>query len=309
MQYDSLPTIEVTLNSTVTPKVVFQDLRDQSVRYRNIIANRDYDTVTFEEFEKGWNALGENLAVDVTDYTQIPYAALVVPSTENGISSCGVRIPACLSESDVLVRSQGRSSKLDLCSTVMPAGTILDCHLNGVGTGKVLVVLFGTNIVFTWPPTPENLKRMERRHGISGPIMLHFLMDELSDMSVTILNKNKGIQLDCGTIYAVMSPNNSAVATWEYVKASWLDSDNVQNGLIWEAELINGRRNNPVAVFESQNEMEGSFASELALWDQLAEKLKSSGEEDLAEKVLQMVGTLQGLEFEQASQRGQRCIP
>jgi hypothetical protein len=282
-----LPVIDISFQETVTVETIFLGGQTGGV-YRNVVANMVDGRVTFGEFMAGWNALEANLGVDVTEYSQIPYAAVGVVATAAGLGSYGVQIPECLTELDVLVRGYDDGG-FQMLTNVTPAGTIIDGHFDGVATGSVLVVLFGTNVVFTWPPTPANLKRMESRHGVHGPITLPFLMDDMSDMSVTILNKNQGIQLDCGTIYAILSPNNSAMARWEFVKSAWMDSETVKNVLFWEANLIVQRRKTPLAVF-SQDEGEATLERDLSMWEALAEKLRINGADTgVYQRILQMI--------------------
>jgi hypothetical protein len=240
----------------------------------------------------GWNALEENLGTDVTEYTRIPYAAIDVPATENGGISLGIQVPTCLTERDVYVCSD-ETGRFEMSTTLAPAGTILDGHLN-IGTGSVLTTLFGTNVVFSWHRTAENLNWMESRYGVNRPIMLPFLMEDLVDVSVTILNKNQAVQLDSGVIYAVMSPNNSAFSRWEFVKASWCNSSDVHDCLLWSADLLNKRRTTPLAVLAPLGDLQNGLERELDMWERVAEKLRFNGEVE-TQRFLDMVNSVRNV--------------
>lgn len=264
----SLPTETVLFDSNLSPAHIFRDLHAQDKpRYRNQLLDSDDDDVTFLDFVAGWVALAHDHSVDVTEHFQNPYSASHIAATSNGLGSCGVQCPAYLLDDDV-VRPMDIGNRPKLTTTISPAGSITDPHIDGTGSGAFLFQLFGTKLLFTWPASSENLEWMNTQHGIKkGPLKLSQAIEEMSQMCVTGLTSHQGVILDPGMIHAVMSPNNSAIAGWDFVNATWMDSGDVERQMLWEAGLARKQKSGMLGdVYSLSRYLE----EDLVLWDLLA---------------------------------------
>ena len=281
LQFGSLPTRDLAFNSSLSPAHVIRDLYvQQNPRYRNQLLDVDDDKALFCDFVAGWVALAHDPVADVTDISQTPYAASDIPSSEQGLEACGIQHPEMFNDADICVRPvdiADEFSKPRLTSTLSPAGSITDPHIDGTGSGLLLVQLFGTKVLFTWPASPENLKWMNDRHGIKrGPLKLFQAIDEMSQMCVTVLTAHKSVELAPGMIHAVMSPNNSAIAGWDFVNARWLLSGDVQRQMLWEADLA---RKQQEGLLGERYNLRRYLNDDIKLWDLLGRRQGSHKEQ------------------------------
>ena len=232
----------------------------------------DIDGLPFYDFVSGWVALAQNPGASVTDPIQIPYSASDVLALPGGLASC-VTLPDDLCTSDVVVRPvdiHNPDSGPRLTTTVSPIGSISDPHIDGCGSGLFLVQLFGEKLLFTWPASELNLKWMEARHGIKrGPLKLLVALDELEGLSVILLQPNNTVALEPGMIHAVMSLSNSAIAGWDFVKASWLLDKDLERQMSWEAGMA--KRQNNGELMDRYN-IGRYLEDDLKLWQLLAER-------------------------------------
>lgn len=274
LRFDSLTTHDLAFNSRLSPAHVIRDLfAQQKPRYRNQLLDVDDDKALFCDFVAGWVALAHDPAAEVTDISQTPYSASDIPSSELGLEACGIQRPEIFKDADICVRpidfSDG-SSKPRLTITLSPVGSITDPHIDGTGSGLLLVQLFGTKVLFTWPASSENLKWMEDRHGIKrGPLKLFQAIGEMSQMCVTVLTANKSVELAPGMIHAVMSPNNSAIAGWDFVNARWLVSGDVQRQMLWEADLAKKQQE---GLLGERYNLRRYLSDDIELWDLLSRR-------------------------------------
>jgi len=81
-------------------------------------------------------------------------------------------------------------------------------------------------------------------------------------------------------IHAVLSPNNSAIACWEYVDAQWLENDDIEKGGLWELDLLAKRARAELRVDEKVEKMYQQLKYGISLWRCLEEQLIEEGGED-----------------------------
>ena len=274
LHFNSLPISNLTFSPSLSPAHVIRDLSEQhQPRYRNQLVDEDDDDATFCDFVAGWTALAHDSAADVTDLSQVPFAASDIPASQRGLHSCGIQRPKFFDDEDICVRPVNfgdLNSEPKLTTTISPAGSITDPHIDGTGSGLFLVQLFGTKLLFTWPASSENLQWMDDRHGIKkGPLKLLKAIDEMSGMHVTPLTAHQSVELAPGMIHAVMSPNNSAIAGWDFVNATWLESHNVQRQMLWEAGLAKRQKD---GLLSSRYNISRYLSDDLALWNSLRKR-------------------------------------
>lgn len=274
LQFSSLPKFEVSLNLKPSPAHIIYDLQAQEKpRYRNQLLDFDDDDTRFLDFITGWVALAHDPGVNVTDPVQIPYSVSDVLATERGLDNCGITLPDCLSDDDVAVRpiDFGNVSKPRLTTTLSPAGSITDPHIDGTGSGLLLFQVLGSKLLFTWPASSGNLKWMETRHGIKkGPLKLFHAIDEMSEMNVTFLTGHESVVLEPGMIHAVVSPENSAISGWDFVKAAWLSSNDVQRQMMWEASQAKKQKD---GLLGDLYDLGRYLEDDLQLWTMLGSRL------------------------------------
>ena len=278
LEFGELPTATVQLQREVSPAHIFHDLYHQTHRrYRNQFLDIDVDTLLFFDFVAGWVALAQDAGADVTDPAQIPYSASDIVALTAGLGRCGLEPPEPLRQSNVVVRpneSPNSNSGPRLTTTLSPIGSISDPHIDGCGTGLYLVQLFGEKILFTWPASASNLRWMEDRHGIKrGPLKLLEAMDELSGMSVNLLQKFESVELEPGMIHAVISLSHSAIAGWDFVNASWLENMNLQRQMLWEAGMAKKQK---LGQLSDRYSMVRYVREDIKLWE-LVETLSDPG--------------------------------
>jgi hypothetical protein len=237
------------------------------------LIDEDDDDSLFCDFVAGWTALAHDPAADVTDLSQVPYAASDIPASERGLGTCGIGPPKFFDDEDICVRPENvgdPKSEPRLTTTISPAGSITDPHIDGTGSGLFLVQLFGTKLLFTWPATSENLRWMDDRHGIKrGPLKLLNAIDEMSEMCVTPLTAHQTVELAPGMIHAVMSPNNSAIAGWDFVNARWLESHDVQRQMLWETHLAKKQHD---GLLGDRYSFRRYLNDDIALWNLLCKR-------------------------------------
>lgn len=289
--FDTLPKFDVSFKLNPSPAHIFRDLHQQATpRYRNQLLDFDDDNDRFLDLVTGWVAIAHDIGTDVTQKYQTLYSASDIPATQGGLGASKVQFPAFFNEADVMLRNDD-SGKPRLVTTLSPAGSITDPHIDGTGSGLCLFEVFGLKLLFTWPASAPNLKWMEDRHGIKrGPLKLSQAIDEMSGMSVTPLEGHKGVLLDPGMIHAVMSVENSAISGWDFVKSAWLRSDDVRRQMLWEGDLAK-KQENGLLDHDSYN-IRRYLEEDLKLWQSLGEKLD---DEKAAESVRTLISSVRAV--------------
>jgi hypothetical protein len=274
VHFDALPTSELSFSSKLSPAHVIRDLFAQPrPRYRNQVLDVDDDDALFCDFVAGWAALAHDTGADVTDISQTPFASSDIPATQQGLRSCGIQYPAIFNDPDVCVRPEdfaGDPRNYRLTTTISPDGSITDPHIDGTGSGLILLELFGTKILFTWPASAENLRWMNDQHGVKrGPLKLLRAIDELSAMRVNVLTEHKSVELTPGMIHAVMSASNSAIAGWDFINARWLSSDDVSRQMLWEVDLAERQS---AGLLGERYSFQRYLKEDLELWSHLSRR-------------------------------------
>jgi hypothetical protein len=276
LEFGALPQYEVVSVTNPTPAHIFRDLYAQTKpRYRNQLLDVDQDDAMLCDIVAGWVALAHDIRADVTEPAQIPFAASDILASERGLDTCGIKIPECLLTEDVAIRPvtfEDPGSNPRLTTTITPAGSITDPHVDGTGSGLFLFQLFGTKILFTWPASSHNLEWLEAIHGIKrGPLRLSNAVKEMTQMCITVLTRKQSVVLAPGMIHAVMSPNNSAISGWDFVKAEWLATGDVQRQMVWEAKMVN--KQEAGALGHVAYNIRRYITDDLKLWELLGTKL------------------------------------
>ena len=274
LRFGALSTCELSFNPSLSPAHVIRDLHAQPrPRYRNQILDVDDDVALFCDFVAGWVALANDPGVDVTDICHTPFASSDIPATQQGLLGCGIQYPKIFEDSDICIHpvdSAGDLRKYRLTTTISPAGSITDPHIDGTGSGLVLLELFGTKVLFTWPASNENLNWMNDQHGVKrGPLKLLQAIVEMSEMCVNVLTANMSVELTPGMIHAVISPNNSAIAGWDFINGRWLLSGDVQRQMLWEVALAKKQK---AGLLDERYDLEHYLNEDLELWSLLSRR-------------------------------------
>jgi len=69
-----------------------------------------------------------------------------------------------------------------------------------------------------------------------------------------------------------MSPNNSAISGWDFVKAEWLATGDVQRQMVWEAKMVN--KQEAGALGHVAYNIRRYITDDLKLWELLGTKLE-----------------------------------
>jgi len=277
---DTLPKSKISFQIPPSPGHIFHDVTAQgsTVRYHNQFQDLDCKDIGFCDFVAGWASLADDPSTDISQRSLTPYSASdILASCEKGLASCSVTLPKFFHDIDVAARrvhSEDPSSEFRLTTTITPAGSITDPHIDGSGSGLLLFQLFGTKVLFTWPSSVRNLHWFEPRHGLrQGSLILDRAIQELSGLRLTILERHEVVELAPGMIHAVMSPNNSAISGWNFVRANWISLQAVQRNMLWEAELV---RRQMVEGWDHVYNLEDYLNDDLRLWETLALRQASS---------------------------------
>lgn len=289
LRFDALPTNELQFSSKLSPAHVMRDLyAHPRPRYRNQLLDVDADDTLIFDFVAGWVALADNAGADVTDTCQTPFASSDIPATDQGLHSCELQYPEIFIDPNIFVRPDdftGDPRKYRLTTTISPAGSITDPHIDGTGSGLILLELFGTKILFTWPASTENLKWMNDQHGIKrGPLKLLRAIDELSEMRVNVLTAHRSVELTPGMIHAVMSPSNSAIAGWDFINARWLSSNDVERQMLWEVDLA---AKQSAGLLGERYSFQRYLKEDLQMWSHLSQR-----DSAYKEKILALIRTI-----------------
>jgi hypothetical protein len=299
----SLPTFEIGRSYLPTAANLLYDLdANDDVQYRSTVTDRDAGKAI--NCFATWDTLSDNPGADTTKRLHCPYTAWGInPSSPYGIQDCGFQIPDALRESSVFISpvltgdelSPTRNDKEPLFHSIYtPAGTITDIHDDGVLNAAVLVQLYGTKGLFTWPGTAANRAFFADSHGSTPPLRLREAGNNMPDgFKLTILKPGIAVNLDPGMIRAVISPVNSAIGSWDYVDAKWLGADQskVKEGAKWALDLAKIRED-PLPNDADPAELYRPIVYGLNLWKCLLQVLVKDGD-DRARQVQDLVHWLE----------------
>jgi len=145
----------------------------------------------------------------------------------------------------------------------------------------MLVQLYGYKVLLSWPGSQTNRDYFGDFHGVVGhDLQILEAVERMSGLKVTILSPGVGVKLWPSMIHAVLSPNNSAIACWEYVDAQWLENDDIEKGGLWELDLLAKRARAELRVDEKVENMYRQLKYGVSLWRCLEEQLIEEGGED-----------------------------
>ena len=305
MPLESLPTFEIKFSKMPTAGHLFRDLfADDDLQYKSCLNEKDEGYQT--DFLAAWAALENDPGADINDRIQIPYFVIGVKASENGLLDCGVELPDCLQRLDVYISPITHGVELSLekrndppllHSIITPAGKIADIHDDSVISASMLVQLYGYKVLLSWPGSLTNRDYFGDLHGVVGhDLQILTAIERMSELKVTILSPGVGVKLWPGMIHAVLSPNNSAIACWEYVDAQWLENDDIEKGGLWELGLLAQHARAELPVDEKAENMYRQLRYGLSLWRCLEEKLIEEGGEDVSDKVDQIRRLVAALE-------------
>jgi hypothetical protein len=294
MPLESLPTFEVKFSKMPTAAHLFRDLfADDDLQYKSCLNEKDEGNQT--DFLAAWAALENDPGANINDRIQVPYFVICVKASENGLLKCGVKLPDCLQQLDVYISPVTHGEELNpenrndpplLHSIITPAGKITDIRDDSVISASLLFLLYGYKVLLTWPGSHTNREYFGDFHGVVGhDLQVLEAIDRMSGLKVTILSPGIGVELWPGMIHAVLSPRNSAIACWEFVKAQWLENDDIEKGGLWELDLLAGRARAELPVDEKVEKMYQQLRYGVSLWKCLEEKLTEEGGEDVSDKV------------------------
>lgn len=285
--YESLPTFKIGYTTKPTQAHLIRDLFDnENVQYRNTITGKDGGTIC--DFLAAWNNLRDNPGADINDRLQICYSAWGVKATQNGLLDCGFQVPEFLLVHTVFLSPVGNGDELPFdsgneppCfhSILTPAGTVTDIHCDSEIAASLLVQLYGTKVLFSWPGTKANRDYFQKSYGTEHHLRLPEAVSKMIEgFRLTILNPGDALVLKPGMIHAVVSPDNSAIGCWEYVDAKWLDSSDstagIFNGARWLLDLV-GSRGAQLPTDETKEQMYNPLKYGLSLWKCLLQNLQN----------------------------------
>jgi hypothetical protein len=266
------------------------------------------DKGSIVDFLAAWAALADNPGADINDRVQVPYIAVGVKASKNGVLDCGFKLPECLENSSVFISPVTHGEKLGvenrndrpLFHSIMTiAGNITDIHDDSAISTSMLANLYGIKILLSWPGSRTNRKYFRNCYGTTHDLRVLDAIKKMPEgFKVTILRPGIGVTLDPGMIHAVISPTNSAIGCWEYVDAQWLDSDDILEGGLWELEMLKERASGELPIDEKTKEMYRQLNYGLSMWKCLKENLIQDGGVEMRDKVEQIERLVTRLESE-----------
>jgi hypothetical protein len=193
---------------------------------------------TWIHFLKGWGAMRSH--GDPTMHHHTPLVAFdVVSKTERGISR-SVKVLEELQKKEVFVDCDEEGNPL-LTSVMTPAGTITTPHCDNTGRGHVLLETYGCKLVVWWDTTEELWQNYGPIHCKKMGDLTLGAVEMWPGLHWTILYPGDYIFLAPGQVHAVLSPVNSSVSGWTYVKAEWIENGELEERMMWEIDVIQSR--------------------------------------------------------------------
>lgn len=208
----------------------------------------------------------------------IPYTAFDVMATSmTGLKYCFREVvPDTLKRDDVIVQ-RANDGSCKLSSVITPAFTITRPHLDGCGSGQILMVTYGCKIVFWWEMTEEMMGLFENLHCASRGEYTSIAISTWPNMKWAILRCGEYIEMSPGTVHAVVSPMNSAVSGWTYVQSEWFkDTDLLKTLMNWELNIVEERVNNPRHDHHDPQGIVSTIRGDVRLWEEWCERGSSN---------------------------------
>lgn len=280
--YKSLETFKIECRTVPGVHHLVRDIFDnENIHLRDTRTGRNAGSKC--DFFAAWEALKDNPGADINDRLLTPYSAWGVKAKENGLLACGLRPPQFLLDPGVFISPVGNGEELPLASKdelpcfhsiITPAGTITDVHCDCDIAASLLVQLYGTKVLFSWPGTKANRDYFQHSVGIDHHLRLPEAVSKMTEgFKFTILKPGDAVVLEPGMIHAVVSPENSAIGCWEYVDEKWFDNDDIKEGAEWIVNSIKSR-GPQLPTDESKEEIYNPLRYGLSMWKCLLQNLQ-----------------------------------
>ncbi len=171
-----------------------------------------------------------------------PYVAMNVECVSNsGLQGCIGDLPKSLKEEDVMVCLTEDGKSFSLTNVITPAFTISRPHLDGCGRGQVLLCVYEVKFLFWWEDSVELRKLFGEVHASSKGDYTRTAVRTWPGLRWTILHVGEYIEMIPGTVHAVLSAENSAVAGWHHMRKQWLEDGVYKEMLMWEIDIVEKR--------------------------------------------------------------------
>jgi len=222
---------------TPTAKHLMEDVTDKDT-FNHAITMELNENVTVKRFMQGWMHMADR--GDPIEGT--PYVAMNVECVSNsGLQGCIGDLPKSLKEEDVMVCLTEDGKSFSLTNVITPAFTISRPHLDGCGRGQVLLCVYEVKFLFWWEDSVELRKLFGEVHASSKGDYTRTAVRTWPGLRWTILHVGEYIEMIPGTVHAVLSAENSAVAGWHHMRKQWLEDGVYKEMLMWEIDIVEKR--------------------------------------------------------------------
>ena len=220
-----------------TEAELFEDVQEHRRFFNHLAGEMDTD-YTWIHFIKGWGAMRSHGDPTMDNHT--PLVAFDVVSKPGRGVSRSVKVLEELQEEDVFIDTDEGRNPL-LTSVMTPAGTITSPHCDNTGRGHVLLGTYGVKLTMWWDTTQELFENYGAVHCKKKGDLTLGALEMWPGLHWTILYPGDYIFLTPGQVHAVLSPVNSAVSGWTYVKAEWIENGLLEERMMWEIGVVKSR--------------------------------------------------------------------
>jgi hypothetical protein len=218
---------------------LIRDLTDEDTFFHGITMHR-MEATTVGQFRDGWMNMGDS----GDPMRETPFVAMDVPCvSDNGLVGCMTGLPSELTEKGVMVSLSEDRETYHFTSVLTPAFTISRPHIDSCGRGQILLLVYGLKLLLWWDGSEALRELFANLHGASKGDYTWTAIKKWPGMRWTILHPGEYILMHPGTIHAVLSPVNSAIAGWYFVKEEWVRSEKFRSLLMWEMDMVEHRLN------------------------------------------------------------------
>ena len=250
------------LKSTPTAKHLMEDVTDGDT-FNHAITMELNEHVTVKGFMQGWMHMADK--GDPIEGT--PYVAMNVECvSDNGLQECIGDVPKSLKGEDVMVCLTEDGMSFSLTSVITPAFTISRPHLDDCGRGQVLLCVYGVKLLFWWEDSIELRKLFAEIHASSKGDYTRTAVRTWPGLRWTILHVREYIEMIPGTVHAVLSAENSAMAGWHHMRKQWLENGIYREMLHWEMEIVEKRIKVINETEENPNKIIDTIEKEMKHW-------------------------------------------
>jgi len=207
------------MKSIPTGKHLMEDVTDEDT-FNHAITMELNENITAKKFIQGWMHMADK--GDPIEGT--PYVAMDVECiSKDGLQGCVGDIPKSLKEEDVMVCLTEDGMSFSLTDVITPAFTISRPHLDGCGRGQVVLCVYGVKFIFWWKDSVELRNLFGDVHASSKGDYTKTAVRTWPGLRWTILHVEEYIEMIPGTVHAVLSAENSAMAGWHHMRKKWLE--------------------------------------------------------------------------------------